>query len=121
PDLLCRSLCRADARRRRQGGGADDRPHRTCRAGRPRNWRLVGDSRGNRAESALMALTHAEAVAADKADPLRPLRNRFHLPEGLIYLDGNSLGALPLATIERQQDAVRREWGETLIRSCNVH
>lgn len=68
-----------------------------------------------------MALTHAEAVAADKADPLRPLRNRFHLPEGLIYLDGNSLGALPLATIERQQDAVRREWGETLIRSWNVH
>ena len=44
-----------------------------------------------------MSFTLAEAKAADAADPLRSLRARFHLPEGVIYLDGNSLGPLPKA------------------------
>jgi kynureninase len=44
---------------------------------------------------------------------------RFDLPEGLVYLDGNSLGALPRGVAERLQDVVRREWGEGLIRSWN--
>ncbi len=48
-----------------------------------------------------MGLTHAEAIAADAADPLRPLRERFRLPEGLIYLDGNSLGPMPRSAPER--------------------
>ncbi|HYD37663.1 MAG TPA: kynureninase [Allosphingosinicella sp.] len=68
-----------------------------------------------------MGLTHAEAVAADAADPLRPLRDRFHLPEGLVYLDGNSLGPLPKAAMQRQRVLVEEEWGEALIRSWNVH
>jgi kynureninase len=67
----------------------------------------------------MMAMSHAEAVAADAADPLRPLRERFQLPEGLIYLDGNSLGPLPRATAERVETVVREEWGEELIRSWN--
>ncbi|MBC7985173.1 MAG: kynureninase [Sphingomonadaceae bacterium] len=65
--------------------------------------------------------TLPEARALDAADPLRALRDRFALPEGVIYLDGNSLGALPRATIERQRDAVARQWGEDLIRSWNAN
>ena len=46
-------------------------------------------------------------------------RERFVLPEGVIYLDGNSLGALPRAAAARQREVIEREWGERLIRSWN--
>ncbi len=62
-------------------------------------------------------LTHARAL--DAADRLAPVRARFHLPDGVIYLDGNSLGALPRATVGRQRDMVERQWGQGLIRSWN--
>ncbi|HYN46422.1 MAG TPA: kynureninase [Allosphingosinicella sp.] len=68
-----------------------------------------------------MSFTLAEARAADAADPLRPLRDRFHLPEGLIYLDGNSLGPLPKTAAARLDSVVTQEWGESLIRSWNDH
>jgi kynureninase len=58
-------------------------------------------------------------AALDAADPLASFRARFHLPEGVIYLDGNSLGALPLETVARLGAVVREEWGEGLIRSWN--
>ena len=61
----------------------------------------------------LMGLTLAEAVAADAADPLRPLRDRFHLPEGLIYLDGNSLGPLPKAAASACSETVVARNGAT--------
>ncbi len=60
-----------------------------------------------------------QARALDAADPLRGFRDRFDLPEGVVYLDGNSLGALPKATKARLADVVQREWGEDLIRSWN--
>jgi len=66
-----------------------------------------------------MSFTLAEAKAADAADPLRPLRDRFHLPEGLVYLDGNSLGPLPKTAPARLQQVIGEEWGEELIRSWN--
>ena len=62
-----------------------------------------------------------EARALDAADPLRAMRERFVLPEGVIYLDGNSLGALPKATSPQLFDTVERQWGENLITSWNKH
>jgi kynureninase len=64
--------------------------------------------------------SRAEARALDSADPLRPFRERFQLPEGVIYLDGNSLGALPRAAVARQREVVEQEWGSELIRSWNT-
>ena len=61
-----------------------------------------------------------EVRRLDAADPLAPFRDRFALPEGLIYLDGNSLGALPRATAARVADTVTREWGKGLIGSWNT-
>ncbi|WP_421788738.1 kynureninase [Hyphobacterium sp.] len=55
----------------------------------------------------------------DADDPLAPFRDRFDTPDGLIYLDGNSLGCLPKATKARMADVVEREWGQDLIRSWN--
>ena len=57
----------------------------------------------------------------DEKDPLKDFRGRFALPDGIIYLDGNSLGAMPKATAPRLDEVVRREWGEGLIRSWNDH
>jgi kynureninase len=55
----------------------------------------------------------------DAADPLAGYRERFALPEGVIYLDGNSLGALPRATVGATAELVSHAWGERLIRSWN--
>jgi len=60
----------------------------------------------------------AFAEKSDAADPLASFRDRFAFDDpSLIYLDGNSLGMLPLATAERLAHLVRREWGTGLIRS----
>ncbi len=61
----------------------------------------------------------ADAHARDAADPLAPMRDRFQLPPGVIYLDGNSLGALPRATAGRVASVMEQEWGTGLIRSWN--
>lgn len=53
----------------------------------------------------------------DASDPLRSFREEFALKDGLIYLDGNSLGALPKATMARMEEAIRQQWGEGLINS----
>ena len=57
--------------------------------------------------------------AMDATDPLRMMRDRFALPEGVIYLDGNSLGAASPAAFAELQKAATREWAEDLIRSWN--
>jgi kynureninase len=63
--------------------------------------------------------TRRDFEALDAADPLRDFRARFHLPAGTIYLDGNSLGAMPAATPSRLADVLSREWGDGLIGSWN--
>ena len=63
--------------------------------------------------------TRDDCFALDAADPIAALRDRFILPEGTIYLDGNSLGALPRATAARIADVITNEWGRDLIGSWN--
>ncbi|MDT7934808.1 MAG: kynureninase [Sphingomonadaceae bacterium] len=64
-------------------------------------------------------MTRDHALQLDAADPLAFARDRFSLPEGVFYLDGNSLGVLPRSTPARIADVVSREWGRDLIRSWN--
>ncbi|MGB2461759.1 MAG: kynureninase [Candidatus Puniceispirillaceae bacterium] len=66
-----------------------------------------------------MDLSIAAAAALDAADPLAGMADRFTLPEGVIYLDGNSLGALPKGVDQRVADTLASEWGVDLIRSWN--
>jgi kynureninase len=63
--------------------------------------------------------TLQDCSAMDAQDSLRELRELFTLPEGVVYLDGNSLGALPKAAPARVARAVSEEWGQGLIRSWN--
>jgi kynureninase len=56
----------------------------------------------------------------DARDALHPFRERFAMPEGVIYLDGNSLGPMPRATPARLAQVAQHEWGEGLIRSWNT-
>lgn len=62
-------------------------------------------------------IDRGQAEALDAGDPLREFRERFELPEDIIYLDGNSLGPLPVATRERLRRAVEVQWGDRLIRA----
>jgi kynureninase len=66
-----------------------------------------------------MVQSRGEAAALDDADPLGRLREEFLLPDGVVYLDGNSLGPLPKSTPDRVAHAVTHEWGRRLIRSWN--
>lgn len=63
--------------------------------------------------------SRADAEALDARDPLAFTRSRFALPEGVVYLDGNSLGALPASVRAAVSDAVDRQWGDDLIGSWN--
>jgi kynureninase len=66
-----------------------------------------------------LPLSRADCAALDAADPLRELRALFTIPEGVNYLDGNSLGVMPAAAPARAAQVVQQEWGEGLIRSWN--
>ena len=65
-------------------------------------------------------ITLQDCQARDAADPLRTLRDLFSIPDGLIYLDGNSLGVSPKTAAARAAQVVSQEWGQGLIRSWNT-
>ena len=62
----------------------------------------------------------SEVAALDAADPLRAMRDLFHLPSDVIYLDGNSLGPAPKSVFAELERTARQEWAEGLIRSWNT-
>ena len=66
-----------------------------------------------------MNLDHFQQL--DAKDSLAAHRQHFCLPEGKVYLDGNSLGALPRGVRQRVEDLVAKEWGQDLISSWNQH
>jgi kynureninase len=66
-----------------------------------------------------MTVSRADAAELDRTDELAFVRERFVLPDDVIYLDGNSLGALPKTTSGRLAEVIEREWGNRLIRSWN--
>ncbi len=66
-------------------------------------------------------LTRADAAEMDRDDGVAAARRELELPPGTIYLDGNSLGPLPRAAARRVEEVVRRQWGQDLIRSWNLH
>ena len=66
-----------------------------------------------------MTTSLQDCRALDAQDPLRVLREQFVLPDGVIYLDGNSLGVLPKTAAVRVAEAVTEQWGQGLIRSWN--
>lgn len=66
-------------------------------------------------------LTCAALKQRDLDDPLFAKRAAFHLPDNTLYLDGNSLGAMPKIAAERATEVVSQQWGEHLITSWNRH
>jgi kynureninase len=65
--------------------------------------------------------SRGDCELADARDPLAPIRQRFQLQPGLIYMDGNSLGALTHDSAARARAMIEDEWGHDLIRSWNLH
>jgi kynureninase len=66
-------------------------------------------------------ITLADIRALDDADPLAHKRAEFDLPEGITYLDGNSLGCLPSTVRTRIAKVIDQQWGADLIKSWNIH
>ena len=68
-----------------------------------------------------MTATLDRIAQSDAADPLRHFRDRFALREGLIYLDGNSLGAMPMAAPQHMADAITKGKASAALIASIVH
>jgi kynureninase len=70
----------------------------------------------------MRAISRAQAQQLDATDELAGFRDQFAHPDpDLIYLDGNSLGRMPVATLDAVTGAMRDQWSDRLIRSWNEH
>ena len=69
---------------------------------------------------AMNAFTREDFQKLDHHDPLACFREEFYIPQGVIYMDGNSLGAMPKAVARRVGEVTEREWGHDLIKSWNT-
>lgn len=67
----------------------------------------------------MISTSRDHCIALDQNDPLATLRQHFELPDHLIYLDGNSLGAMPKDAARKGQTVIQQEWGQQLIKSWN--
>lgn len=65
-------------------------------------------------------MNRSELEQLDLKDPLASFRDEFFLPEGIIYLNGNSLGAMPIKAAQRARQVVEKEWATGLIGSMNT-
>jgi kynureninase len=65
--------------------------------------------------------SRTDYVRLDEEDSLAPCRQRFVMPDGVIYLDGNSLGAAPAAVLAAVTRTIEQEWSQDLIRSWTAH
>jgi len=66
-------------------------------------------------------LQKSEFITLDAESPLSELRQRFVIPDGVIYMNGNSLGAMPISVRDKLSAFAEKEWGQDLIRSWNVN
>ncbi len=71
-------------------------------------------------ETLATKITRDVLTAIDASDPLATFRDKFYIPEGVLYFDGNSLGAVPKTVEGRLQKAITQEWGDGLVRSWNT-
>ena len=62
-------------------------------------------------------LDRNSCAALDAADPLAGFRDRFLIDDATVYLDGNSMGRLPKASVERLERMAEHEWGRILVRA----
>lgn len=67
----------------------------------------------------MKSLSYEACQELDRRDPLRKLKDMYQLPQGVVYLDGNSLGALPKTAQSKVSHTIQHEWGKELIRSWN--
>ena len=79
---------------------------------------MAASWRGSECVNELPA-SRVECIARDEDDPLGAIAERFFKPQGIIYLDGNSLGPLPKAAVSRLEEVIEQEWGRDLITSWN--
>ncbi|MEH6551622.1 MAG: kynureninase [Pseudomonadales bacterium] len=67
----------------------------------------------------MVAISRQACEQLDRDDSLAQLRDEFSIPEGMIYLDGNSLGAKPRKALAKATEIIEKQWGEGLIKSWN--